>query len=54
MTLSLSLGLGLTTLKQGGGVQTLRYIDGVLAILLVGADGAPLKGADGALLYGVY
>lgn len=54
MTLSLSLGLGLTTLKQGGGVQTLRYIDGVLSILLADDDGAPLTDANGAYQYEAY
>ena len=39
---------------QGGGVQTLRYIDGVLSILLADADGAPLTDADGAYLYEAY
>ncbi len=35
------------------GAPTTQYVNGVLAILLLGADGAPLMGADGQYLYGV-
>jgi len=44
----------LVTLSQGVGEPVLRYINGVLAILLVDADGAPARDVDGAYLYEVF
>lgn len=41
-------------LGKGVGEPVLRYINGVLAILLVDADGAPARDCDGAPLYEVY
>ena len=35
------------------GVPAYLTIDGVLCVLLLGADGYALQGADGAYLYGV-
>lgn len=50
----LGLGLGLTnTYTLGTGVPQYLMIDGVRCILLFGADGQALKGADGQYLYGV-
>jgi hypothetical protein len=48
--LSLVLGMGLNRNK---GVPALLVINGVLGILLLGADGQALQGADGQYLYGV-
>ena len=51
--LGLGLSLGLAPI-QGVGEPVLRYINGVLAILLVDADGAPARDVDGAYLYEVF
>lgn len=51
------IGIGFSTtvtLSQGVGEPVLRYINGVLAILLVDADGAPARDVDGAYLYEVF
>lgn len=50
MRFGLGLGLPNAPIK---GVPAYLTIDGVLCVLLLGADGYALQGADGAYLYGV-
>lgn len=40
-------------LTRNTGVPAYLNINGVLCVLLLGADGYALQGADGAYLYGV-
>jgi len=49
--LGLGLSLGLAPIQ---GVPVIRFFDGVRAILLLDADGAPARDVDGAYLYEVF